>query len=262
MRRSFDRCRGAGWWIATLTMAGIAADDFPMPPAAEALAVRVERLFLETKGRHAESPTNNPLAWQFARACFDWAEFATNDNQRASIATEGIQVSRAIVEREPDLAPARYYLAMNLGQLARTRTLGALSLVSEMEALFHSVRVADERFDEAGPDRCLGLLYRDAPGWPLSVGSRSKARRHLRRAVELAPEFPENRLNLIEGLLQWNDLKEARREAESTAALLPGARQRLSGDAWQSSWIDWDRRWKAMTANRELFPPRERRAQP
>ena len=151
---------------------------------------------------------------------------------------------------------------MNLGQLARTRTLGALSLVNEMEALFLSVRVADERFDEAGPDRCLGLLYRDAPGWPLSVGSRSKARRHLRRAVELAPEFPENRLNLIEGLLQWNDLKEARRETESTAALLPGARQRLSGDAWRSSWMDWDRRWTAMTGNRDLFPPRERSAQP
>ena len=33
-----------------------------------------------------QADTNNPAAgWQFARACFDFAEFATNDTERATL---------------------------------------------------------------------------------------------------------------------------------------------------------------------------------
>ena len=65
---------------------------------------------------------------------------------------------------------------MNLGQLARTELLGALKLVKEMEREFKTAADLDKQFDYAGPERCLGLLYRDAPGWPASIGSRRKAR--------------------------------------------------------------------------------------
>ena len=90
---------------------------------------------------------------------------------------------------------------MNLGQLARTKGLGALKLVNQMEHEFTRARDLDEQLDWAGPDRNLGLLYRDAPAIG-SIGSRTKAREHLKRAVELAPQYPENRLNLIEAYLQ------------------------------------------------------------
>ena len=103
--------------------------------------------------------------------------------------------------RESNLAPAHYYLGMNLGQLARTRGLSALRLVNQMQREFTRARDLDEHFDWAGPDRNLGLLYRDAPAFA-SIGSRSKAREHLMRAVELAPRYPENRLNLVETYLQ------------------------------------------------------------
>jgi hypothetical protein len=46
--------------------------------------------------------------------------------------------------------------------------------------------------------RNLGLLYRDAPGWPFSIGSKRKAREWLERAAALAPDYPENQLNLAE----------------------------------------------------------------
>ncbi len=76
----------------------------------------------------------------------------------------------------PNSAPAHYYLAMNLGQLARTEFLGALKLVREMEREFKTAAELDAQFDFAGPERSLGLLYRDAPGWPVSIGSKRKAR--------------------------------------------------------------------------------------
>jgi hypothetical protein len=90
---------------------------------------------------------------------------------------------------------------MNLGQLARTKGLSALKLVDQMEGEFTRARDLDEHLDYAGPDRSLGLLYRDAPVIG-SVGSRTRAREHLRRAVEVAPQYPENRLSLIEAYLK------------------------------------------------------------
>ena len=77
------------------------------------------------------------------------------------------------IARESNSAPAHYYLGMNLGQLARTKGLAALRLVSQMEHEFTRARELDEQLDWAGPDRNLGLLYRDAPAIG-SVGSRAE----------------------------------------------------------------------------------------
>jgi Tfp pilus assembly protein PilF len=83
-----------------------------------------------------------------------------------------------------------------------------------------------------------------------SIGSRSKARQRLRRAVELAPMYPENRLNLIEALLKWGDLEAARREATYLEELWPEARRRFSDASWAESWLDWEKRFQ--TAKRRI----------
>src|SRR5689334_21307932 len=151
------------------------------------------KAFQDTQARYRKEPRSGEAAWQFARACFDLAELATNTAQRAEYAEQGIAACGPALEREPKLAPAQYYLGMNLGQLARTKGLSALKLVKRMERAFSAARELDEKFDYAGPDRNLGLLYRDAPS-VLSVGSRAQAKQHLERAAELTPVYPENRL--------------------------------------------------------------------
>jgi tetratricopeptide (TPR) repeat protein len=221
-------------------------------------AARAQRLFMESQDRLRTQPVDAAAAWHFARAAFDWAEFATNDTQRAAIAHEAIAVSRPLIVREPKLAAAHYYLALNLGQLARTKTLGALKLVDEMEVRLKAARELDPQFDYAGPDRSLGLLYLDAPGWPASIGSRAKARQHLERAVELAPDFPENRLCLLEALLKWGERKNAERHAQGLPNLLKTARTNLTGEAWASAWMDWERRWEQVQ-KRLKTPPAARK---
>ncbi len=218
-------------------------------------AVRARQEYAEAAARLAATPTNSVAAWAFARACFDLAEFATNGTQRAEIAEQGIAASRRLLAREPDSVAGNYYLAMNLGQLARTKLLGALKLVGEMETLFLRVAELDPGFDEAGPHRSLGLLYRDAPGWPTSIGSRKNARFHLERAVELRPDHPENRLVLVESLLKWGLEKEAREAATDSAEALRRARARLVGEEWMAEWRDWDRRWLALLAALKVTPP-------
>ena len=207
-------------------------------------AQRAEQTFQEARKRFQTNTNDAEAAWQFGRSCFDWADFARNDDQRESIAGEGIAACRQVIARDAKSAPGHYYLAMNLGQLAQTKTLGALRIVDEMEREFKTARDLDAKFDYAGPDRGLGLLYFEAPGWPASIGSKAKARQHLQRAAQLAPGYPENHLSLLEAYLKWSDKKNLVRELKITEVLLPQARKEFTGEAWEQSWLDWDKRWK------------------
>lgn len=224
-------------WRLVLTVAfGSASLSLAVEGERSGLALREYR---QAEIRCQSQPREVDAAWRFARACFDLAEFATNNVERAAIAEQGIAASRKALERDSNSVPAHYYLGMNLGQLARTRGLGALKLVRQMERVFNDARRLDERFDYAGPDRNLGLLYRDAPALG-SIGSRVKAHQHLDQAVLLAPDYPENRLNLLEGNLKWRDYTGARCQLKALEDLWPAARAQFSGPAWASSWVNWE----------------------
>jgi len=223
----------AGGLFLALTLAVQAAED---PNAAQ-----VKKDFEDAQARYQKEPKNGEAAWQFARACFDLAELATNHTERAQIAQRGITAAHQLLARETNSAPGHYYLGMNLAQMARTRGLGALKIVSQMEQEFSRTIQLDERLDYAGADRNLGLLYRDAPT-VISIGSKAKARQHLQRAVELAPNYPENGLNLIESSWKWGDRTGARRQLATLDAGWAAARTELAGVKWAASWTDWEER--------------------
>jgi tetratricopeptide (TPR) repeat protein len=185
---------------------------------------------------------NSDAGWQFARACFDWADWSTNKAERADIASNGI----AACERSLSLsnsAAAHYYMAMNLGQLARADRIHGLKYVDRMETEFQTAGGLDPHFNFAAPSRSLGQLYRDAPAWPVSIGSRDKARDCLEKAATLAPNYPGNLLTLGESYHQWDNDAGAKKELAALDLLWPKAHTNLTGQAWEQSWADWaDRR--------------------
>ncbi len=213
----------------------------PSLEGATSAVVAATQKFEEAQAAYRKLPRDSQAAWQFGRACFDLAEFATNSTQRSEIATLGIEACKQLIARERSSAPGHYYLGMNLAQLAQTRGIGALKLVTEMEHEFSVARELDASFDFGGPDRNLGLLYRDAPSL-ISIGNRTRAKKHLERAVELARDYPENRLNLIESFLKWSDRNCVKREVKALDEAWPRARKVLAGEAWQASWADWEMR--------------------
>lgn len=249
------RCTGIismvmGWMLLLASSSILGAAD-------AAFAPRYQQIFITARAAWQASPTNRTAAWQFARACYDWAEFATNGAQKIEIAKQGIAVARELILREPKLAAAHYYLAMNLGQLAdATRNFGGLKLVSEMEREFKKTAELDAQFDFAGADRSLGLLYRDAPGWPISVGSRTKARIHLERACELTKTYPDNQLTLLEAWLKWSERAKVLAQLDTMENLLATARKQLAGEEWASAWADWDQRWWTLQTKLKRTPRR------
>lgn len=243
---SATRCGLAVYAVTTLACINLFAQTNTNSPGTAEFAAKAHQTYEDTKA-HYQADSNNPDAgWHFAKACFDWAEFATNNAVRAGLAEEGISASRHLLTNDKDSVPGHYYLGMNLGQLARTKSIGALKIVTQMEVEFDKVLDVDATFDYAGADRNLGLLYLFAPGWPLSVGNKSKARLHLQKAVQRTPDFPGNRLNLIEAEISWGDKKEAGAGLEALDQLWPEAKKRYAGELWTADWVDWEKHRDAL----------------
>jgi hypothetical protein len=237
-----------------LCLAG-ALPAFDAPPSSlspKFIAIAEEQLATARKARAAE-PDNVERIWELGRAIFFRAEF-TSGKERTALAEEGIAVCERGLSLAPDSAECHYYLAMNQGQLAREKLFGALGLVHRMREHLRAAAAAKPRLDHGGPDRCLALLHRDAPGWPISVGNRKEARRHLTKAYLLAPEYPENALVLLESWLKWGDTESLKEKLKAGEVALAKARRELTGNEWEPYHADWAERWTEVKeqASREL----------
>lgn len=207
----------------------------------KALLDHLYTTYHESQRRYLSETNNTQAALDFSRACFDIAYVISDNSQRVDFANQGISAAQRAMAAD-NSAAAHYYLGMNLGQLADAKHgFSGLRMVKDMEREFLAARALDEHFDYGGPDRNLGLLYENAPS-VISIGSRTKARRELERALELAPDFPENHLNLIEAFLKWDYRTEAARALEKLEKLWPDAQKKFTGDEWTISWIDWNSR--------------------
>ena len=218
---------------------------------------RAQTAFAQAQKNHLADTNSAAAARELARTSFDLAELATNETRRAESARCGIDASRRIIAHEPKSAPGHYYLAMNLGELAQAEapSIAAYKLVHEVEREFKAAADLDVHFDYAGPARTLGELYYQAPVWPLSVGSKHKAREWLERAVALAPEYPDNQLNLAEAQLKWRQHDELKITLKNLDARWPAARTNLAGADWERSWLDWNGRRAALKAEvQKVYP--------
>jgi hypothetical protein len=206
----------------------------------------LERARLDLKAAQAAfaKMNNASTAVNVARAAYECADLARSNQERQHLAGLGMRVARAALTLDEDFAPAHYYLGVNLGQLARTKTLGAVKLVAEMErALIRSMKL-DPGFNFAGPVRALARLYVEAPGWPVSVGNKRKSKKLMQQALELAPSYPGAHLNYIEALDKWKEGELAAERMRIYKALLPKARKEFGGEEWEDEWADWNRRWQ------------------
>jgi len=208
----------------------------------ETFALRAAAAYQVAQAQFQAATNYAPIAWQYARACYNLADFATNDENRASLAVQGIDACRKLIKQQPNSGVAHYWLGMNLGQLARTELLGALALVREMEGEFKTAWNLDTSVDYAGPARSLGLLYQEAPGWPASIGSKHKAREWLERAARTVPNFPENWLVLTESYLEWHEPDMAREKMQQLVKIWPAAHTNFTGITWEADWADWNAR--------------------
>ena len=80
-----------------------------------ALALRAQQAFTRAQKEFDAHPDVATNAWQLGRVTYDWADLATNAQQRADVAQIGIDACRQLLARDPTKAPAHYYLARDYG---------------------------------------------------------------------------------------------------------------------------------------------------
>jgi hypothetical protein len=193
---------------------------------------------------YSTNNSSSDAAINLARTAFDYADLAPNDQIRETVANHGIATAKLAISANTNSVAAHYYLALNIGQLARTKMLGALKLLTDMEQELKTVIRLDPKYDYAGGDRTIGVLYAEAPGF--SVGDKSKAKIHLAKAVELAPEFPDNHLCYLEAIAKWKDWKLLTEKLADYRATVPKAKEKFTGPEWGYEWHDWTRREKVI----------------
>jgi tetratricopeptide (TPR) repeat protein len=150
--------------------------------------------------------------WRAARACAWLAEDFTDKKTRDQFAYHGVQYAKAATALEPRRVEGHYYLGINTGLSATTKTFTAYNMVPVVRDEAKAAAKADENFDHAGPLRLLGGVYSKAPSWPASIGDNSEGQKYLSRAVKVAPEYPENHLLYGDALAADEQLNEALRE--------------------------------------------------
>jgi tetratricopeptide (TPR) repeat protein len=149
--------------------------------------------------------------WQAARACAWLAERHPDLPERESYARRGAAVCREGLRLAPDRVEPYFYLALNLGRLSDL--LQTTRFLKEMAQNAETAIQKDERFEDAGPHRFLGVLHLMTEGRLLvGFGDLDVALKHLARAAELFPDDWENRANYAEALIVDEDYPRAREE--------------------------------------------------
>jgi tetratricopeptide (TPR) repeat protein len=176
--------------------------------------------------------------WRAARACAWLADDFSDKKTRESFAHHGIGYAKAAVALEPHRVEGHYYLGINAGLSATTKTFGAVKLVPEVRDEAKAAAKYDEAFDHAGPLRVLGSVFAKAPPWPASIGDNEEGQKWLSRAVKTAPDYPENHLLYGDALADDNKMLEAAREYKQVldAPCADGYPHRLT--RWKKTALD------------------------
>ncbi len=172
--------------------------------------------------------------WQAARALAFCAEHQKQPELRKDAAQRGLVLARHGRELNPDRVECHYWYAINVGLLADVDRTYGLDAVGEMEAALKRASEIDERYDQAGPLRVLGILCLRAPGPPTSIGSPRRGLRLLQRATELFPDYPENFLYLGEALRDNGRPDEARAALTKVIQAAPWPDRQFESGLWKA----------------------------
>jgi tetratricopeptide (TPR) repeat protein len=135
--------------------------------------------------------------WRLLRAYFNYYDELTDRNRRDDqkwAADTGYPIAVKALKKYPDHPAVIYYYATTGLYYLDFHRVKALFVINDLLAAFEKVHGLDPDIDDGGPDRNLGFLYHELPGWPLGKGDKKKALFHFQEAVRLAPERAANRL--------------------------------------------------------------------
>ncbi len=156
--------------------------------------------------------------WKIARVAFWTGDHEKETEKQARIYREAIDYAKLAVDADKNCVAAHFWLAFLYGLFGQAKGIfQALDLIEPMKAEAEWVVAHDETFESGGAHRLLGMLYYKLPG--IKGGDIEKAKKHLARAVELAPKFFTNRLLYAQVLAHDGKKDEAKKQLKAAMEL-------------------------------------------
>jgi len=154
------------------------------------------------------------VLWEAARTCV-WLGNYGPEAKRKDYVKQGLEYANTAVELKPDGEQGLFYHGALAGKLADLDFMYGSDAIKVIEGRMKQLIEAKSTFMYGGPDRVLAMLYMRAPGSPISVGDYEKAMTHMKRAVEIMPEWLENQLYMAELELRTGKKNENPAQTES-----------------------------------------------
>jgi hypothetical protein len=161
-------------------------------------------------------PENYEAAWKLARGLYYVAKAKPDEALKYN--QLGEEAAKKAVGINSEGWEARLWLGICMGRVGEERgVLNSLFLVDPIKSEMEKVISINPNEDTAY--YVLSVLYRKAPGWPLSIGDSNKSLQYAHKAVELSPQRHANHLALAEAWLAKGNKEKAKEHLLKVAGL-------------------------------------------
>lgn len=175
--------------------------------------------------------------WEEAREYSYACEKAHTKGEKLHLSEKGIASAEACIKETPENAACYYFHAVNTGLYYQTQIIGYQKGLKAMVADSKKVVEMDPSYEHGGAYRILGLIYTSVPETAFSpdhiVRDLDAAIDNLRKAVQVAPDYPENYLALTTAFLKAENKEEAAAALKKAEELMPNWRDHADYPAWK-----------------------------
>jgi len=165
--------------------------------------------------RAVDGEMDNPeFLWKKARLHYWYGDnIAQNRDDKLESFERGLELLEKAEELDNQNADIFYWKASLTGMRGQTRgILQSLFMVNPMKEALEKTIELDP--DYASAYYVLGILYREVPGWPLSIGNDKKSVEYLEKALSFEPGNLEWKYELALSLIENNERERAQKILE------------------------------------------------
>ncbi|MFC1853087.1 tetratricopeptide repeat protein [candidate division CSSED10-310 bacterium] len=142
------------------------------------------------------NPKNYDALWIISRA-YRWYGDHSPDEKKSEIFETGMEYAKKATEIIPNGIEGHYFYAVIIGNYAESRGIfnSLLYIDDIVRELEITLKLDPKHYDAL---TIMGVVYRDVPPWPVSIGDIDKAEQHLKKALALNPLnlFPQLELGV------------------------------------------------------------------
>lgn len=157
----------------------------------------VERSYASYKQVLAIRADDYVILWEAARTAVWLSNFGPEDKQD-DYARAGITWANTAVKIKPDGEEGLFYDGALAGKLAELDMAYGLDGLKIIQKRMRQLIEMKSTYIYGGPDRVLAIVLMRSPGSPIGPGDWDEAEKHMTRALEIDPNWPENQLYMAE----------------------------------------------------------------